>query len=156
MSQPSSPPNSIAARPRAQHNLPLFLRVQALDVASALAVCPFTASWSASRTQLGTFEQPSLWPPIPPTLHETILRASPDPRRRLAVVPLIREQRYYGESPARVRRGHGGVSRRFGRYPTYYPENSEEPKTPGSEGGFSVAAARRWSYHLERRASHEI
>ena len=58
--------------------------------------------------------------------------------------------------PASVRRGHGGVSRRFRRYPTHYPENREGPKMPGSEGGFSVAAARRWSYHLERRASHEI
>jgi hypothetical protein len=30
---------------------------------------------------------------------------SPDTRRTLAVVPLIRDQRYYGEAPARLRRG---------------------------------------------------
>jgi hypothetical protein len=30
---------------------------------------------------------------------------SPDTRRRLAVVPLIRDKRYYGETPVRLRRG---------------------------------------------------
>jgi len=38
-----------------------------------------------------------------PPAHTSV--AAPDPRRRLAVVPLIPNQRYYGESPARVRGG---------------------------------------------------
>ena len=37
----------------------------------------------------------------------------PDPRRRLAVVPLIPDKRYYGESPASVRRGSGAAPRSF-------------------------------------------
>jgi hypothetical protein len=37
---------------------------------------------------------------------------SPEPRRILAVVPLIPDQRYYGEDPARLRRGwRGGLVR---------------------------------------------
>ena len=34
----------------------------------------------------------------------------PEPRRRLAVVPLIPDKRYYGESPASLRRAYGPVS----------------------------------------------
>src|ERR1035438_6030462 len=40
---------------------------------------------------------------IPPKLHQTIPRASPEPRRSLPVVPLIGDQRYYGEAPGRLR-----------------------------------------------------
>jgi hypothetical protein len=35
--------------------------------------------------------------------HQTVLRASPEPPRSLPVVPLISDQRYYGEAPARLR-----------------------------------------------------
>ena len=40
---------------------------------------------------------------IPPNLHQTVLRAAPELPRSLAVVPLIRDHRYYGETPMRVR-----------------------------------------------------
>ena len=46
---------------------------------------------------------------IPRTLHPTFLGAAPETRRRLAVVPLIRDQRYYGESPMRLRRDSGAA-----------------------------------------------
>src|ERR1035441_5105846 len=36
---------------------------------------------------------------IPPPLHLTVPRTSPESRRSLAVVPLSRGQRYYGETP---------------------------------------------------------
>jgi hypothetical protein len=39
------------------------------------------------------------------------MRHSPDTRRTLAVAPLIRDKRCYGECPASVRRGYGGVSK---------------------------------------------
>src|ERR1035438_3314751 len=48
-------------------------------------------------------EPPSLCPRIPRTLHPTLLGASPEPPGILAVVPLIRDQRYYGEDPASIR-----------------------------------------------------
>jgi len=35
--------------------------------------------------------------------------ASPDTRRSLPVVPLIADQRYYGEVPASIRRAYGPV-----------------------------------------------
>ena len=60
----------------------------------------------------------SLWPPIAPTLRQTLPRASPEPRRRLPVAPLIGYQRCYGEAPARLRRDSGGArvsARRRGR-----------------------------------------
>ena len=44
--------------------------------------------------------------------HPALLGTSPDTRRSLPVVPLIRNQRYYGEAPASVRRGSGAVRRR--------------------------------------------
>jgi len=57
-------------------------------------------------------KKPSFWPPDPPTLPLTILRDAPDPRRILAVSPLIADKRCYGEYPARVRCGYGGMSGR--------------------------------------------
>ena len=62
-------------------------------------------------------------PPIAPTLPQKLPRDPPEPRRSLAVVPLIANQRYYGETPARLRRGYGGVGGR-GRYLTHPTENS--------------------------------
>jgi len=56
--------------------------------------------------------QSSLFPGIPPNLHQTVLRAAPEPPRSLAVVPLIGDKRYYGETPMRVRWGSGGMSRK--------------------------------------------
>jgi hypothetical protein len=35
--------------------------------------------------------------------------ASPDPHRILAIVPLIADQRYYGEDPGRFRGAYGAV-----------------------------------------------
>ena len=67
----------------------------------ALAVCPFPASGPPIRTDPGT--------PILRAASRRLLPpcagASRGPRRRLAVVPLIPDQRYYGESPASLRRG---------------------------------------------------
>jgi len=67
-------------------------------------------------------KQPDLWPPIPPTVRRTILRDAPEPRRSLAVVPLSQGQRYYGEAPARFRRGHGGMG---GQKRTRFPPMKE-------------------------------
>jgi hypothetical protein len=36
--------------------------------------------------------------------HGRLAGPSPEPRRTLAIVPLIGDQRYYGEGPARLRR----------------------------------------------------
>jgi len=52
------------------------------------------------------YRQDHLWQP------GKVMGASPDTRRSLAVVPLIRDKRYYGEAPARLRWGYGGVSGR--------------------------------------------
>ena len=75
-------------------------------------------------------KQPDLWPPIPPTVRRTILRDAPEPRRSLAVVPLSQGQRYYGEAPARFRRGHGGMG---GQKRTRFPpmgESEEASQAP--------------------------
>ena len=55
----------------------------------------------------GTRLQARLPAPGPMPHGSGISRASPDPHRRLAVAPLIADQRCYGESPVRVRRGSG-------------------------------------------------
>ena len=70
-----------------------------LPVSRASAVHPNPA-WRA--------KQPSLWPPIPPTLHQTVLRAAPEPHRSLTVVPLIRIR----GTTARLRWGYGAMSGR--------------------------------------------
>ena len=57
---------------------------QALDDAPTLAAGPFPACGRPIRTQPGAIKQPSLCPPIPPSLHQTVLRAAPEPRRSLA------------------------------------------------------------------------
>jgi hypothetical protein len=38
-------------------------------------------------------KQPNLWSSIAPTLHQTVLRAAPEPRRSLTVVRLMRKER---------------------------------------------------------------
>jgi hypothetical protein len=50
--------------------------------------------------------QPSLWSPIPPTLHPTVPRAPPEPHRST----LDPDRGYYGEAPVRPRWGYGGMS----------------------------------------------
>jgi hypothetical protein len=51
--------------------------------------------------------------------------ASPDPRRSLAVAPLTRNQRCYGESPARVRRGYRRVGGKGRCCPNYLENRSK-------------------------------
>jgi hypothetical protein len=75
--------------------------------------CPGSAPWpvplvlATSPNPAWRPKPPSHWPPIPPARPQTIPRAAPEPRRILAVVPLIRDQRYYGEYPASVPRVSG-------------------------------------------------
>jgi len=66
---------------------------------------PVPRVWATHPNPAWRPKQPSFWPPFPPTLHRTLLRAAPHPPRRLAVAPLIRDQRGDGESPANLRRG---------------------------------------------------
>ena len=49
-------------------------------------------------------KQPSLWPPIP-ILHQTVLRAAPEPHRSTS----DSNQRYYGEAPMGLRRNERAV-----------------------------------------------
>src|SRR5208282_5258095 len=86
------------------------LRDQALDGAPALAVDPFPASQRPVRIQLGTLNSRAFWPPTAPTLHPTAPGVAPEPPASVTVVPLSRGQRYYGEAPARVWWGYGGIS----------------------------------------------
>ena len=60
--------------------------------------CPGSGSLSVSRVSAA--HPNTAWRPIPPTLHQTLARASPETPRRT----LIGYQRYYGESPVRLRR----------------------------------------------------
>jgi hypothetical protein len=46
------------------------------------------------------------------TLHQTVLRAAPQPPRSLPVVPLIGDKKYYGEAPVELRVAYGGMSAR--------------------------------------------
>jgi len=74
---------------------------------------PVPRVWATHPNPAWRPKQPSFWPPFPPTLHRTVLRASPEPPRRLAVAPLIRDQRGDGESPANLRRGPHAVLGRW-------------------------------------------
>ena len=64
---------------------------------------------------------------IPPTLRQTFPRTSWEPQGSLAVAPLIRNQRGYGETPVGLRRLDGGISVRTGRA-GHSAGNSEEPR----------------------------
>jgi hypothetical protein len=46
-------------------------------------------------------KEPGFRAPIPPIPHQTVLGATPLPRRYLAVAPLIGDKRCYGEVTAR-------------------------------------------------------
>src|ERR1035441_1998908 len=61
------------------------LRDHALDGAPTLAVCLFPASRRPIRTQLGALNSRAFWPPFPPILHQTVLRAAPEPHRSTSV-----------------------------------------------------------------------
>src|ERR1039458_2608940 len=91
------------------------LKGHAPSGAPALAVYPSPASRRPIRTQL----QPSRWPPIPPTLHQTLARHAPETHRGTS----IPDQRYYGESPVRLRRYERAVG---GRRSSHSIENSEK------------------------------
>ena len=69
-----------------------------------------------------------LAPQIAGPLAPDFSHPAPDPsrgtRRRLPVVPLIPDKRYYGESPVGLRRYERAVG---GRRSSHSPENSEEP-----------------------------
>ena len=60
--------------------------------------------------------------------HGSLAGASPDTRRSLAVVPLIPDQRYCGEAPARLRWGYGGMSGRQGTI--FHPFLRKQRKIP--------------------------
>jgi len=83
-------------------------------------------TWSQalrSRTQLGPQEPRLLAAGFPPTRHQIVMGASPEPRRSLAVVPSLASRvlrRGYGEAMVWVRRGYGDDSGREGtpKHPT--------------------------------------
>jgi hypothetical protein len=62
------------------------------------------------RTQFGALNDRAFWLLTPPILNETVPRATPGPRRSLAVVPLSRGNCYYGEAPVGLRWGYGRAS----------------------------------------------
>jgi len=107
---------------------------------SASLGVPYRAWVAARLPRFAGPSRPSLAPrkprpctPIGLTLRQTIPRASPDTRRRLAVAPLIGDKRCYGESPARPRRDYGGRTALLRGISTcgrgkqgHYTENSEE------------------------------
>lgn len=57
---------------------------------SRVSVTPENSAW--------LHKKPSLWSPIPPTLHQTVLRAAPEPHRSTS----DSDQRYYGEAPVEL------------------------------------------------------
>jgi hypothetical protein len=90
--------------------------------------------------------QACLWRrPIPRTLHPTLLGAAPEPRRSLPVVPLIRDQRYYGEAPARLRRAYGPAG--VNGPPEWHRLQDEWLGFSGSQAG--RRGLRRWSRDAE-------
>src|ERR1035441_10921380 len=103
-------------------------------------------------------------PPIAPNLHQTVLRAPPEPHRNLAVAPLIGDQRCYGEVPVRLRwgpqdglvqvgrnggaRGQAHTSRMNHRW--ILPRPTVRAGPPNSAGyRFSPASAARRRYSNE-------
>jgi hypothetical protein len=68
---------------------------------------PVSRVWATNPNAAWRSKQPSLWPPIAPTPHQTLPRAPPDTHRRLPVAPLIADQRGDGESPVSIRWGYG-------------------------------------------------
>jgi hypothetical protein len=64
---------------------------------SRLSAPPRDPAWLAGK--------PSLWPSILPILHQTVLRAAPETRRRLAVVPPLAN----GGTTASLRGVSGGA-----------------------------------------------
>ena len=74
--------------------------------------------------RLGDPSEPNLAPPpAEPTLHQSVLRAAPEPPRSLPVAPLIPNQRCYGEAPMGLWSYERAVR---GRYSTH----STESKNP--------------------------
>jgi len=96
----------------------------ALNGAPVRGACPFPASEYHIRTQLGATNSPILWRPISSTLPLAVARAAPLPRRYLAVVPLIRDKRYYGEVTARLWRCQRAVGH---SNPTITPQMEKTP-----------------------------
>src|ERR1039458_3412284 len=93
---------------------------QALAGAPDLALCPFPASRHPLRIRLGPTNSRASGPRfLPPCTRPS--RGTP---RRLPVVPLIPDKRYYGESPVGLRRYERAVG---GRRSSHSIENSEEP-----------------------------
>jgi hypothetical protein len=70
--------------------------------ASHLPPCRLSAT---ARNPARLPKMTNFWPSILPNLHHTVLRAAPETRRRLAVVPSIRIE----GTTARLRRGSGGA-----------------------------------------------
>src|ERR1039457_180210 len=58
------------------------LKDQALAGAPALALCPFPRVSASPPNPAWRRKQPSFWPPIPPTLHQTLPRDAPETPRR--------------------------------------------------------------------------
>src|ERR1035437_1415284 len=90
------------------------LKDQALAGAPALALCPFPRVSATPPNPAWHPKQPSFWPPIPPTLHQTVPRTPPEPHHSITVVPLIRDPRYYDEAPGGLGGSYGGMSGREG------------------------------------------
>jgi hypothetical protein len=99
-----------------------------LSEGSGARRCPGCGRWPVSRVwathpnPAWRPKQSSLWPAIAPILHQTVLRAAPEPPRSLPVAPLIRIRGATG----RLRWGSGGAMEVSaggrGRYSTHYPE----------------------------------
>jgi hypothetical protein len=71
---------------------------------------PVSRVWATHPNPAWHPKQPSLWPSIPPTPHQTVPRAAPEPPRSTS----DSNQRYYGEAPVGLRRYEravGGLER---------------------------------------------
>src|ERR1035437_4360752 len=86
-----------------------------LAEAPGLGRGPGSGRWPVSRVS-ATHPNPSLAPqtaeplaPVPPTLHQPVPWAPPEPPGSLTVVPLIADQRYYGKVTVGVSWGCGGA-----------------------------------------------
>jgi hypothetical protein len=86
-----------------------ILKLQALGCASPRAIFSLSLPTANPRDPASLPKKRNFWSPTARNLLQTPPRDAPDPRRSLAVAPLIRDKRCYGECPASVRRGSGGA-----------------------------------------------
>ena len=119
---------------------------------SGVRRCPGSGPWSVPRVSATCPnpawrpKPPSHCPPIPPNRHQPLPRASPEPRRSLAVVPLIQDQRCYGETPARLWRNERAagdaippVPPRIAKCPKVHRKSLNRRELRDQHGRYAVA-----------------